>query len=252
MYTTVKIMRMYLFSDLDDSLFQTLRKCKSTDDLTPASLSVDGEALSFMTARQRCFLKLFDTATVIPVTARNFEAFKRVVLPFNHGAIINYGATVLLPNGEEDLFWKKQMYDKLAVYQPLLAETLERINLLAKNQNLAIRSRIIGTTDCDFYVVVKNQNPKDDFLVDFCQQNKEFLNHTVDWSIHHNDNNLAFIPKCLNKAHAVQYMIDTLITPLGDDFLTFGLGDSLIDVDFMSKCHYMLVPGQSQIQKARL
>lgn len=245
-------MRMYLFSDLDDSLFQTFRKCKSTENLTPASFSSDGEALSFMTARQLHFLKMFDTAQVIPVTARNLGTFKRVSIPFNHGAILNYGATVLLPNGEEDLFWQKEVYAKLSIYQPLLMELLERINVLAKSQNLEIRSRIIGTADCNFYVVVKNQNPEKDFLLDFCQQSKEFLNHTVDWCIHHNDNNLAFIPMCLNKSYAVEYMIDTYIKPLGDDFITFGLGDSLVDVDFMNKCHYMLVPEQSQIQKVRL
>lgn len=255
-------MRMFLFTDLDDTLFQTLRKCKvpheNVDtalqeyDLTVGALSREGLPLSFMTARQRHLLNMFSTASVIPVTARNLDAFQRVRLSFSHGAVLNYGGMVLLPDGSEDMVWQERMRRHLKPHQNILTETAEYLTHFAEREDLPVRIRVIRAADYACYVVIKNVDPQQCFLERVRNEGVDYLKDRAEWCVHLNDNNLAFIPAVLNKAHAVKYVIQTYIAPLGDDFLTLGMGDSLVDLDFMNICHYALVPSGSQIQKVTL
>ncbi len=249
-------MRIYLFSDLDDSLFQTLRKIPKTEESNLQNYIpvdwINDKALCFMSPRQKSLLSLFKAAQIIPVTARNLEAFKRINLPFSHGAILNYGATILLPNGEEDLKWKKKIFQDLNPFQSELENLFNKILEFSGEHNLEIRARIIGINDCMFYVVIKNQSPENDFLEILVQNMHKFISEKNNWFIHLNGNNLAFIPICLDKANAVEYLIDTHIAPFGDDYLTFGLGDSIVDINFINKCHFGIIPNNSQIHKEKL
>ncbi len=249
-------MRVYLFSDLDDSLFQTLRKIRLEENAAEFEQykTVDwlrGKPLCFMSPQQEALLHLFEHGMVIPVTARNAEAFQRVKIPFSHGAILNYGATIFTADGKEDMVWKGSVLAKLEKFQEELEDILHNITAFADSHNLAVRSRIIGVDGCKFYVVIKNIVPENDFLAQLHEKRDSFVRKSEDWFVHFNENNLAFIPACLDKAHAVEYFIKTYIAPLGSDFLTLGLGDSLVDMNFMRTCHYALVPSQSQIQRVR-
>lgn len=255
-------MHVYIFADLDDTLFQTLRKCGVPPECTPstakafglsvAAWSQDKKPMSFMTARQRGLLKLFPAARIIPVTARSQNAFNRVSLPFTHGAVLNYGGTVLLPDGNEDLAWKTHMTACMESFQPLLCEGASRLMAVSENSGVPVRIRIISTDVCNFYVVVKNVNPENCFLDTMRREGEAIFSPGTDWYIHQNDNNLAFIPKALNKAHAVRYFIEQYIAPLGDEYLTIGMGDSLVDIDFMNTCHYAMIPSGSQIGKVKM
>ena len=263
-------MHTYLFTDLDDSLFQSYRKKDVTPENNPEQLDsglaidisdeeinltvdwLNQRALCFMTPKQQALLNLFHKAHVIPVTARNLQAFQRIRLKFEYGAILNYGGTIISQNGKEDLYWKHFIQNKLLPYQEQLQDILEKVTNLASENNLAIRSRIIGVSDCNFYTVIKNINPYDDYLPHIYAKSANMVSNINDWCVHYNDNNLAFIPKCLNKAHAVEYFIEKHIRLKYDDFLSIGLGDSLVDIDFMQKCDYALVPANSQIQRKKL
>src|SRR5258707_6855351 len=99
-------MRIHVFLDLDGTLFQTRPKCPPGVDLTSAALRRDGTPLSFMTQRQGRLLELLRSAdSVIPTTARNLDAFRRVHLPFPSLAILNFGGLILLPDGSPDREW---------------------------------------------------------------------------------------------------------------------------------------------------
>lgn len=64
--------------------------------------------------------------------------------------------------------------------------------------------------------------------------------------IHANGNNLAIIPSWLDKRHAVEHLIKQYRART-NALITFGMGDSLIDLGFMGSCDYILTPGTSQI-----
>src|SRR5262245_58580522 len=95
-------MRVVVFLDLDGSIFQTRPKCPPGESLLPGALDRAGQPLSFMTARQERLLALFRGAIVIPTTARNLDAFRRVTLRFDSLAILDFGGVVLLPDGSLD------------------------------------------------------------------------------------------------------------------------------------------------------
>ena len=72
-----------LFTDLDDTLFQSFRKETPDERSIPLAYLADGSAISYANPQQQAALALFQREmTVIPVTARNHDAFKRVRIPF--------------------------------------------------------------------------------------------------------------------------------------------------------------------------
>jgi len=52
----------------------------------------------------------------------------------------------------------------------------------------------------------------------------------------------------LDKRHAVEHLTERLRREHGE-IVTFGMGDSLSDLGFMSTCDYALVPKASQINR---
>src|SRR5687768_4814356 len=69
------------FVDLDDTLFSSLRKQPpQPSGLEPAALLRNGELISWSNPAQRALLAFLQaSAEVIPVTARNVGAFRRVL-----------------------------------------------------------------------------------------------------------------------------------------------------------------------------
>ena len=93
-------MRILTFLDLDDTIFQTERKCPPGASLEVGAVNRAGEPLSFMTPAQKTLLTwLLSTTMVIPTTGRDAAALSRVRLPsgcrFSRGAIVNHGGTIL-------------------------------------------------------------------------------------------------------------------------------------------------------------
>lgn len=273
-------MDIYLFTDLDDTLFQTRRKCpvqSQVADLRTAALSREGHPLSLMTSKQEALFTFFDQhARIIPVTARNQDAFRRVQLPFRYEAILNYGGTILTAEGTLDKEWQKHLQSDREQAQPLLRDALSVIQtfLSQKGLNLQVRP-IVEKKESEhfFYLVVKHPGLSDiqteqkfQLLInqknlsaahsDYKKQLEALYHYLCEkyagnraCRLHFNDNNLAFIPTYLNKAHAVHYFIDTYIRPRQRPFLTLGMGDSLEDLAFMKHCDYSLFPQSSQINR---
>lgn len=89
-------MRVFVLSDLDDTLFNSVRKRAPAADAEPAAKLKNGEVISTTNARQRAFIQwLRRDAQLIPVTARSVEAFQRVLLPMPGPAIVSFGGVLL-------------------------------------------------------------------------------------------------------------------------------------------------------------
>ena len=67
-----------------------------------------------------------------------------------------------------------------------------------------------------------------------------------DYFIHRNGNNLAVLPKTLNKARAVAYLRAELEAEHGP-IVSFGMGDSRSDARFMAECDYAIIPNGTQL-----
>ena len=244
------MLKKFLFADLDDTLFQSGRKCPEDAPLTPMAYLKDGTAHSFATPAQKSFLMLMQQEmTVIPVTARNADAFSRVRWPFPHGAVINYGGIILQPDGSADEGWLAQSRAKALESLPMLEHVHEVLNALSDSVDVQLRIRIVSDLETPFYLCAKS-NEGDEQALDraepllrqFCQ------NAQLPLFIHRNGNNLSVLPLWLDKRHAVEHLAQRLRWEHGE-IVTFGMGDSLSDLGFMASCDYALVPKASQINR---
>ena len=80
-----------------------------------------------------------------------------------------------------------------------------------------------------------------------CQHNPALAG----FRLHRNGNNVALLPPWLDKSHAVAYVKHKL-AQRHPGVVTFGMGDSLVDLAFMNECQYMIVPTASQIAQLRM
>lgn len=242
-------MKKFLFVDLDDTLFQTPGKCSTEKDLHPTAYLKDGSACSFSTLHQRDFFALMNReTTLIPATARNYDAFGRVKLPFSSYSIIDYGGVILLPNNTVDSEWIETMRTDMALAVDGLKEAIEIIDTYSSSIGLQGRARLIEDFATPFYIVVKDP--------DKLAQRLEGIEHEAlapwvsgaghGFYIHRNGNNLAVLPKTLNKARAVNYLCKKLKKEHGE-IMTFGMGDSQSDARFMAVCDYAIIPSGTQL-----
>ncbi|MBF0225848.1 MAG: HAD hydrolase family protein [Desulfobacterales bacterium] len=240
-------MKYYLFLDLDDTIFQTKRKCFQNELLHTAAYGRDGLPMSFMTSKQLNFFSTMDKEiTIIPTTARNYESFKRVDLNFRHCIILDFGGIILMPNRDLDTTWFEKIREYSKNIRSALCDIQKDICLFIESQQLEAFSRIIEDFELPLYIVVKSRQGNINAL-DIVRQHIISIIDTNQFYIHFNDNNLAIIPHFLNKLNAVEYIINKYIETQQESFLTFGMGDSLTDIPFMKACDYMIMPKNSQI-----
>jgi hydroxymethylpyrimidine pyrophosphatase-like HAD family hydrolase len=239
----------FLFADLDDTLFQSLEKCRTSDGLEPAAFLKDGLPISYTTALQRAFFAFAkDGMTVIPSTARNRDAFSRVSLPFDSYAVLNYGGMVLSPGGDVDTAWRDQMHDAMHAALPGLQELSKLLDDYAVSTGFGGRTRLIEDSGTPFYLVLKDPQKRSDVLAPFEREVAQawLADGDKPYYLHRNGNNFAVLPSALNKAHAVRYVQAQLRREHGA-IMTFGMGDSRADAAFMSACDYAIVPSHTQL-----
>jgi hydroxymethylpyrimidine pyrophosphatase-like HAD family hydrolase len=251
------MLKKFLFADLDDTLFQTFEKCRSlngSDALEPAAYYKDGSICSYTTQAQRAFFAFVDDGmTVIPTTARDHDGLRRVHLPFTSYAIINYGGVVLHPDGSVDQPWLDRMRTAMHAALPGLQALARHIDEHAVRTGYGGRARMIEDFATPFFLVVKDPDKQHERLApieqDVVRPWIEAGKH--DFVVHRNGNNLAILPRALDKAHAVAYVTQLLRAEHGD-IVTFGMGDSRSDAPFMAACDYAIVPRATQLARLSL
>lgn len=242
-------MKKFLFVDLDDTLFQSMEKCGDATDLKPIAFLKDGAPISYSTHKQRELLGMFEQSmTLIPTTARNFDAYNRVKLDFNSYAIINYGGVILSEDGQADLSYLSAKQSQMHLALPGLMDVMQHIDDYGRKVGFTGKARLIEDFGTPFYMVLKDPHKKPEPLA-------EVEKHVVapwlasdgkDYYLHRNGNNLAVLPKALNKANAVLHLKAVLSEQHGE-ILSFGMGDSKSDACFMSQCDYAIIPRATQL-----
>jgi hydroxymethylpyrimidine pyrophosphatase-like HAD family hydrolase len=242
-----------LFIDLDDTLFHSREKCAPDVALEPAAYLRDGSPISFTSPRQRAFLSYVQAGMLlVPTTARNQDAFRRVAIDWNSYAILNYGGVVLTPDGQADRAWLEQTSAAAQHALPGLQQVAALLDDYAA-RHAGGKARIIEDFGVPFYVVIKDPQKDGARLA---QMEQDVLQPWIaaagrDFYIHRNGNNLAVLPHALNKANAVQYVRERLQQELGP-VISFGMGDSKSDARFMAACDYAIVPRGTQLSAMTL
>jgi len=243
-------MRPIALVDLDDTLFQTLRKCPADvapERLVPLGYASDGSALSYATPRQMAFLAwLGETSWLVPVTARSLDALRRVRIDFT-AAVCAHGGVILDEAGQVDVAWSDHIRNEADRHAEMLAMLAESVRRAALPATLAVR--VLTGGDVGLYVLVKHGDADDAALHAVI----DTMAHEVptDWIIHRNGNNVAIMPPFLGKQHAVAALLPRL-RARHPEAPVVGIGDSLTDAPYMMLCDYAMMPAVSQLAAATL
>lgn len=241
------MIRAIALVDLDDTLFQTLRKCPaevSAERLTPLGFAKDGSPLSYATPRQMQFLGwLAETTHLVPVTARSLDALRRAHIPFR-AAVCAHGGVVLDESGEVDAVWAETIASRAAPFAEPLAGFAEAIAKEAQEQGAPINARVLTEGDLPLYTLAKDADADAEALYAVVDAAVPAL--PAGWTDHRNGNNVALMPPYLGKRHAVAHILPALRARF-PDAPVIGIGDSHTDAPFMGLCDFAMMPTGSQL-----
>lgn len=247
-------MQSYSFVDLDDTLFQTLRKCdihiegNNNIELQPLAYLKNGLPISYATPKQqRLFNWISETSRIIPVTARNFDAFSRVHLPFSEDVVLNHGAVIINKDRQLNSEWHALMVNALGEFESDFLALWRAVEDFAGHDPL-LKPRLIDDFGVTWYGVIKHAEANEEALQKLLKTvilpNPAIISGKV---YHHsNGNNLAIIPSVISKGHAVRFLMARYRNK-HDSIFTVGIGDSRTDSLFMSLCDYALIPRHTQL-----
>ncbi|MFK3889763.1 hypothetical protein [Sphingomonas sp. NPDC079357] len=233
--------------DLDDTLFQTLRKCPRDQPLarlTALGFAKDGSPLSYATPRQMAFLGwLAETTHLVPVTARSLDALRRVRIPFA-AAICAHGGVILDERGEIDAGWQATIVARAAEHSEALAGLVAAIAAEAVVRGAAINARVLTEGNAPLYALAKHADADAETL--FAVVDAAIGSLPAGWTDHRNGNNVALMPPYLGKAHAVARILPALRARF-PNAPVIGVGDSRTDAPYMTLCDFAMMPTRSQL-----
>jgi hypothetical protein len=234
---------VYVFTDLDDTLFQTRSKC-GDGPVHEAAYDKEGQALSYHTEEQLALLSLFGQTTLIPVTGRNLAALGRVrSVSFSWVRITSHGALVLGPDERLLPSWERVLNAEMPKWSVCLSEALAHARDRIKLEGLSLRAKLIHDQDIPVYVSIKGESAQ----VQHMARTLEPL-----WRegvIHRNGHNMALLPPFACKARAVEHVMGLIRESASAPPLFVGFGDSVTDLPFLKLCHFALTPRGSQIHQ---
>ncbi|WP_163833235.1 HAD family hydrolase [Spartinivicinus ruber] len=241
-------MSLVVFTDIDDTLIQTERKCVGNDKLHPGAVDRNGQVISFYTEKQHKLISLLSDGVLIPVTGRNYAALCRTQLTFSHEAVINHGALILNHDCTIDEGWLQLIEFEVDPWQEQLVEWVRQVQQVIDHEQLPLRTNVITDFDISCYVSIKvdNQANKIEDFYPLLKPVIEQVNARQEARIHINGRNMALLPPYASKAKAVNYLKQKYQS-LNNHTLFVGAGDSLSDIAFMKACDYLVVPQNSQI-----
>lgn len=238
-------------ADLDDTLFQTKRKMvrnQAGEAVRTGAVSRDGVPHSFMGAEQSMFVDwLLLNTDLIPVTARGTDEMSRVQIPFKSWRITTHGAVLLGADGEPNQAWKSHIEQVLQPYREKIIDLRTVMLEKMKQRGLDGTVRIVYEYDqVPIYLVIKHKdNSQVSDLHAFGKELEQSLG--IDgFYIHQNDNNIAWLPTCVEKGHAVAFLLELLRKERGV-FPTLGFGDSVSDLSFLTQCSWFGMPKVGQL-----
>ncbi|WP_067516678.1 hypothetical protein [Endozoicomonas ascidiicola] len=233
--------KIYVFSDLDDTLISTKGKLPEGVSYETGAYDRDGAPLSFFSNHQKTLVSLLERANaiIIPITGRTSGALGRVNYSFQSYSAVSHGAVVLTPDGVVCDHWQKSVYDQPEDWFMILEKMNEQVQKYIDVNNLDARTRVIVDQNIAAYVSVKGSSAALEALEPMARDSL--------LGLHRNGRNLACLPPYACKKQAVEHIKQFL--SIDTDDLVLGMGDSITDLPFIRSCHFGVIPVDSQIDR---
>lgn len=245
------MIKPFFLCDLDDTLFQTQRKIAQygyPESVQSAAVDQSGKARSFMTQMQAHWVEwLLESTNLIPVTARGTEEISRVLIPFKGWKITTHGAVILDATNQPDADWRSHIESSLAPYQEILKHKQALLTQRFEAAGIQAWARMnVEYDDLNIYLVAKHTDSnKIDELYHLCDQIDEQTG-LEGFYVHRNSNNIAWLPNCIEKAHATQFLLAKIREQFPHTPIV-GFGDSISDHGFLKQCDWFGMPNHGQM-----
>lgn len=218
--------KIFFFADLDDSMFQTIRKDKNGK--YKATYPKNILKTSFYTKAQFNLLNFIlanNEIVFIPLTARTKEQFERTkIFKTKQASIyaIYYGSTLYIDGAEY------KPYSKVVKYN--VDNSFRQLNELKKKVLQKYPSIEFVDVDGKYVVSDVNNDLSKKFITDLI--NKKY----ADLEAYVEEKYITILPKIYNKSSVVKYL-----TKKFKPKMTLGIGNSISDIDFLNHCDFKII-----------
>lgn len=234
-----------VFTDLDDTLFSTMRKQPEykVEECFVGTVKANGEPSGYLNPHQKAFFdRINSIGEIVPVTARITEQLNRAIIVkgFKHAAW--YQGALVKINNEIDEDWKDISFNSLDFVQNDFEKLYKSLSTNHSFNDLHIildRFDDLDNMAYQFYVERKEKNRTLISMDVLGKYIEEYLD-SEKYYIHQQFDYISILSKNINKAKAVKYIKEKL-----NPILTIGCGDSDVDVNFMRECDYAIFPKKS-------
>jgi hydroxymethylpyrimidine pyrophosphatase-like HAD family hydrolase len=244
--------KIYLFTDLDDTLIYTKRKTDFSRETLLGATNREGEVSSYIYKNVKDWLdKMVKSGMfeIVPTTARNLESYMRTLFYREYkfsNAILNFSGTIL-HNCEIDREWD-EIVQKQYRDIPEISEVLNWTNTFFRKNLQKEMIPTIKSID-NLYISIYNKNFREEpeisaIVGKFVQSLLEERGLLDDFYIYKNDASFGILPKFLNKKFAVEYLIER-----DRPQFVMGAGDNISDWDFMNIGDFSIVPRGSNLNR---
>jgi len=207
-----------LFSDLDNTLIYSHHRKIGTPKIVIEYLN--GQEQSFMTRFTYDFLASADWLSVIPITTRTENQFKRIEFPdrlgFKYAIVCNGGK--LLIDGKEDEAWSAETRDLAQGSYDCLEEATNQLIQLCKNETVHRPE--------EYMCYVKCSDPEMVYST---------LSESVDSTkvtVQRNGRKLYLFANGVTKGNAVERFMK------GNHETVLAAGDGLLDISMLNKADF--------------
>lgn len=238
-------MQVRLFTDIDDTLMSTARKAPEAQRATVGAVDTSGAPSSYQSTKQKALWDLLvkGANSVVPTSARSPASLARMQLPMTDGAIADFGATILLPDGSVDRAWDERMLANVCgrpdeeLLTALKAYVQKRAKVEVKVEERRTASGVLA------FVNFRGAPGSSDRIRKCAEAVIGERDLYGEYYLHISDRDLTVLPSFVTKERAAAYIVAD--RGWGDDLL-LGAGDSLADCPFMGRMDFALLPTASR------
>lgn len=230
---------MIFATDLDRTLIYAERFLQGYNKETLPIEVIKERPISYISAQALRLLKELDkVATVIPITTRNREEYKRISIWGEHIKpqiyVVNNGGTIFI-EGKEDTIWNEKINKQISALSLSYENALKLFLSLYKGSIKGYKK-----SDELIWLILGDKNHIDWEAVSHFQRQVE----GAGWRIDVHGRKIYLYPICIRKWEALRYI---KMNYLNDQVL--AAGDSLLDAEMIYHADFGAVPKGAAIEE---